>query len=195
MLHKKFTRIIRDFICIIGLVAISPVLFFAAIAIFIEDGMPVFFVQERLGKNKLIFKIIKMRTLKLEAPNIGTHELEEKHKLRSGELIRKIKLDEFPQLINVLKGEINLVGPRPGLVSQVDLTENRVAKGIYGIKPGITGLSQVLGYDMSNPEKLAEIDKIYIDKKSLYIDFLIITSTFITYPRKYLTVLIEEINV
>lgn len=186
MLHKKFTRIIRDFICIIGLVAISPVLFFAAIAIFIEDGMPVFFVQERLGKNKLIFKIIKMRTLKLEAPNIGTHELEEKHKLRSGELIRKIKLDEFPQLINVVKGDINLIGPRPGLISQTELTNSRTAKGIFEIKPGITGLAQVLGYDMSDPVKLAAIDKIYIRKQSNYFDFLILISTFLPYFKKYL---------
>ncbi len=128
MLHKKIFRILRDLICIIGLLLIAPVLFFAAIAIFIEDGMPIFFIQERIGKNKLIFKIIKMRTLKLAAPNIGTHELDQKIHLKSGKLIRKIKLDEFPQLINVLKGEINLVGPRPGLVSQVNLTECRDAK-------------------------------------------------------------------
>ena len=190
MLHKKFSRIIRDFICIFGLLLISPVLFFAAIAIFIEDGMPVFFIQERIGKNKLIFKIIKIRTLKLEAPNTGTHELDQKHKLKSGKLIRKIKLDEFPQLINVLKGEVNLIGPRPGLVSQVELTESRDAKGIYDVKPGITGLSQVLGYDMSNPKKLAKIDKIYIEKKSTFIDFLILASTFTPYPKKYLTEII-----
>ena len=191
MLYKKFSRIIRDLICIIGLFLIAPFLFFAAIAIFIEDGMPVFFVQERIGKNKSIFKIIKMRTLKLEAPSIGTHELHQKYMLKSGKLIRKIKLDEFPQLINVLKGEINLVGPRPGLVSQVNLTECRDGKGIYDIKPGITGLSQVLGHDMSDPKKLAEIDKIYIVKQSSYIDFLILASTFSSYPKKYLTKLVS----
>jgi len=190
MLHKKFSRVIRDFICIVGLLIISPVIFFASIAIYIEDGMPIFFVQERIGKNKLVFKIIKMRTLKLEAPNIGTHELDQKHQLKSGKLIRKIKIDEFPQLINVLKGDVNLVGPRPGLVSQVNLTKIRHAKGIYDVKPGITGLSQVLGYDMSNPRKLAEIDKIYIEKKSVYIDFLILLTTFSLYPPKNLTKII-----
>jgi len=187
MLYKKFSIITRDFICLVGLLSIAPILFIAAIAIFIEDGAPVFFVQERIGKNKLIFKIFKMRTLKLEAPNIGTHELDQTYKLKSGKLIRKIKLDEFPQLINVLKGEINLVGPRPGLVSQVNLIECREAKRIYDVKPGITGLSQVLGYDMSNPKKLAEIDKIYIEKKSVLINFLILASTFSSYPKKYLT--------
>ncbi len=186
MLRKKFIRMIRDFICIIGLLIISPFLFIAAIAIIIEDGTPILFIQERVGKNKSIFRIIKIRTLKLEAPNTGTHQLQNEYKLKCGKLIRKIKLDEFPQLINVLKGDINLIGPRPGLVSQIDLTENRNIKGIYTIKPGITGLSQVLGYDMSDPAKLAEIDEMYIHKKSLYIDFLILISTFINYPKKYL---------
>ena len=191
MLRKKFIRMIRDFICIIGLLIISPFLFFAAIAIIIEDGMPVLFIQERIGKNQLIFKIIKIRTLKIGAPNTGTHQLENEYKLKCGKLIRKIKLDEFPQLINVLKGDINLIGPRPGLVSQIDLTQNRNAKGIYEIKPGITGLSQVLGYDMSDPAKLAEIDKIYIQKQSLYVDFLILISTFIPFTKKYLIKIIS----
>lgn len=191
MLLKKFLRVIRNFICIIGLIVISPVLFFAAIAIIIEDGMPVFFIQERVGKNHNIFKIIKMRTLKKEAPNTGTHQLDDKYKLICGKLIRKIKIDEFPQLINVVQGKINLVGPRPGLQSQVDLTKHRTDKGVYEVKPGITGLSQVLGYDMSDPLKLAEIDKLYIDNKSIYIDILIIIGTFIKFPRNYLFKLIS----
>ena len=191
MLRKKFIRMIRDFICIIGLLIISPFLFFAAIAIIIEDGMPFLFTQERIGKNQSIFNIIKIRTLKIGAPNIGTHQLENEYKLKCGKLIRKIKLDEFPQLINVLKGDINLIGPRPGLVSQIDLTQNRNAKGIYEIKPGITGLSQVLGYDMSDSAKLAEIDKIYIQKQSLYVDFLILISTFIPLTKKYLIKMIS----
>jgi lipopolysaccharide/colanic/teichoic acid biosynthesis glycosyltransferase len=186
MLHKKIIRILRDCICIIGLLSISPLLFFVAIAIIIEDGMPVFFIQERLGKNKSVFKIIKIRTLKIGTPNTGTHQLDQKYHLICGKIIRKFKLDEFPQLINVVKGDINLIGPRPGLVSQTNLTEKRHAKGIYEIKPGITGLSQVLGFDMSDPVKLAEIDKIYIKKQSLYIDFLILISTFTAYPKKYL---------
>ena len=191
MLSKKFIRMIRDFICIIGLLVISPFLFFAAIAIIIEDGMPLLFIQERIGKNQLIFKIIKIRTLKIGAPNTGTHQLENEYKLKCGKLIRKIKLDEFPQLINVLKGDINLIGPRPGLVSQIDLTQNRNAKGIYDIKPGITGLSQVLGYDMSDPSKLAEIDKMYIQKQSLYLNFLILISTFTPFLKKYLLKMIS----
>ena len=190
MILKKIIRNMRNFICAIGLIIISPFLFFAALMIIIEDGMPVFFIQERVGKNNAIFKIIKIRTLKREAPNTGTHQLDNKYQLKCGKLFRKIKLDEFPQLINVLLGDINLIGPRPGLISQTELTEFRSAKGIYEVKPGITGLSQILGYDMSDPLKLAEVDKLYIENKSIYIDFLILLGTFVKFPKNYLIKLV-----
>ena len=127
---------------------------------------------------------------KKEAPNIGTHHLDQKYQLVSGKLFRKIKLDEFPQLINVLMGDINLIGPRPGLTSQKELTKARSANGVYEIKPGITGLSQVLGYDMSDPLKLAEVDKLYIENKSIFMDFLILLGTFVRFPKNYLIKLI-----
>ena len=190
MLLKKFIILSRNLICLVGLVMVSPFVFFASFLIALEDGMPIFFIQERIGKDKLPFMIIKIRTLKNCSPNTGTHLLGKSYQLVSGRIFRKIKLDEFPQLINVIKGDINLIGPRPGLVSQTELADARSVKGIFKVKPGITGLSQVLGYDMSNPEKLAEIDKIYIDKQSLYIDFLILIGTFIKYPRKYLVKLL-----
>tara|TARA_B110000003_G_scaffold257984_1_gene276812 strand:- start:1180 stop:1755 length:576 start_codon:yes stop_codon:yes gene_type:complete len=190
MLVKKFFKLMRNIFCAIGLILISPILLFAALIIIIEDGMPVFFIQDRVGKNNKIFKIIKLRTLKKEAPDTGTHQLDPKYQLICGKIFRKIKLDEFPQLINVVKGDINLIGPRPGLQSQVELTKLRSAKGVYEIKPGITGLSQVLGYDMSDPLKLAEIDKLYIKNKSFYIDFLILIRTFIKFPKNYLFKLI-----
>tara|TARA_A100001011_G_scaffold134132_1_gene141390 strand:- start:381 stop:956 length:576 start_codon:yes stop_codon:yes gene_type:complete len=190
MTLKKNFRIVRNLICAVGLIIISPFLFFAALMIIIEDGMPIFFIQERIGKDNTIFKIIKIRTLKMGAPNTGTHQLDQKYQLVCGKLFRKIKLDEFPQLINVLIGDINLIGPRPGLTSQKELTKLRSAKGVYEIKPGITGLSQVLGYDMSNPIKLAEIDKLYIENKSIYMDFLILLGTFMRFPKNYLIKLI-----
>jgi O-antigen biosynthesis protein WbqP len=190
MILKKIFKVVRNSICAIGLIIILPFLFFAALLIVIEDGMPVFFTQERLCKNNVIFKIIKIRTLKRETPNTGTHQLDQKYHLICGKLFRKIKLDEFPQLINVLKGDINLIGPRPGLISQKELTEFRSAKGIYKIRPGITGLSQVLGYDMSDPIKLAEVDKLYIENKSIYVDFLILLGTFVKFPKHYLIKLV-----
>ena len=133
-----------------------------------------------------IFKIYKLRTLKKGAPQVGTHELDESFKLRTGKIIRALKLDEFPQLLNVVKGELNLVGPRPGLDSQIKLRESRELLSIFETKPGITGLSQILGYDMSNPDELAEVDKIYVENYSVILDLLILLGTFTSAPRRYL---------
>ena len=184
MMLKKIIKLIRNIVCLVGLICVSPLLIIAGLVIVIEDGFPAFFVQERIGLDKNTFKIIKIRTLKKNTPNIGTHELKNSNMLKNGSWIRKIKLDEFPQLINVLKGELNLVGPRPGLVSQEKLLEERSLKKIFTVRPGITGLAQILGYDMSDPKKLAEIDEAYIINKSIFLDFLIIMGTFLNFPKK-----------
>ncbi len=189
---NKFIKIIRNLICIIGLLLILPLLLISALIIIAEDGLPFLFAQNRIGKNLLIFKIFKIRTLKVSSPNTGTHELNNSYRLLSGTIIRKIKLDEFPQLVNVLMGDINLIGPRPGLPEQIELRDARLLKDIYKIKPGITGLAQVLGYDMSDPIKLSKVDKIYIDNQSFVLDLLILTSTFIKYPRKYLMQYVKQ---
>ncbi|MDB2665405.1 sugar transferase [Gammaproteobacteria bacterium] len=178
--------VLRNFICLTGLMLISPFLLICCSLIFLEDGTPFFFKQKRLGLHQSIFKIYKLRTLKKSAPQVGTHELDESFKLRTGKIIRALKLDEFPQLINVVKGELNLVGPRPGLDSQVKLRESRELLSIFEIKPGITGLSQILGYDMSNPEELAEVDKIYVENYSVILDLMILLGTFTSAPRRYL---------
>ncbi len=176
----------RNIFCLIGLLIIMPVIFLSAMFLLAEDGLPIFFKQRRLGLNKKIFTIYKLRTLKKDAPQVGTHELEDSYKLKSGKLIRALKLDEFPQLFNVIKGDINLIGPRPGLDTQIELEEARFLSGVHSIKPGISGLAQILGYDMSNPSALAKIDKIYIQNKSLKLDFIILIGTFIKFPRNYL---------
>jgi O-antigen biosynthesis protein WbqP len=186
MLHKKLIELARNLICVIGFILILPFLFLAALGLLLEDGLPVLFVQNRIGQNKKIFKIIKIRTLKTTAPQTGTHELKPMHRLKIGVIIRKIKLDEFPQLINVIKGDINLVGPRPGLPNQELLLEFRSGREVFNIKPGITGLAQVMGYDMSNPKKLSEVDELYVRNKSLKIDALILLATFINLPKRYL---------
>ena len=186
MLQKKLIEVPRNVICIIGLACVSPFILLAAFALIISDGLPIFFIQERLGQHQKIFKIIKIRTLKNSTPQTGTHKLKQQHKLVVGDLIRKIKLDEFPQLLNVVMGEINLIGPRPGLSNQELLLSCRLERQVFTAKPGITGLSQVMGYDMSNPEELSKIDAIYIRNKSLRIDGLILLATFINFPKKYL---------
>jgi O-antigen biosynthesis protein WbqP len=186
MLHKKLIKLARNSICIIGFSLILPFLFIATLGLLLEDGLPILFVQDRIGQDKKIFKIIKIRTLKTSAPQTGTHELKPMHRLKVGVLIRKIKLDEFPQLLNVIKGDINLVGPRPGLLNQELLLKFRSEREIFKVKPGITGLAQVMGYDMSNPKKLSEIDELYVCKKSFRIDALILLATFIHSPKRYL---------
>ena len=186
MLHKKLIELARNLICVIGFILILPFLFLAALGLLLEDGLPVLFVQDRIGQNKKIFKIIKIRTLKTITPQTGTHELKPMHRLKIGVIIRKIKLDEFPQLLNVIKGDINLVGPRPGLPNQELLLGFRSEREVFNIKPGITGLAQVMGYDMSNPKKLSEIDGLYVQNKSLKMDALILLATFINLPKRYL---------
>ena len=169
---------IRNIICFGVLVLMLPIMAFASLLIFFEDGLPIFFKQERLGKNKKIFTIYKIRTMKNDAPQLGTHAVSKSFLLKIGKLIRKIKLDEFPQLINVIIGDINLVGPRPGLVTQKMLLSERERKNIFKINPGITGLAQILGYDMSDPKKLSEVDLIYMKNKSKYVDLIILLGTF-----------------
>ena len=188
MIVKKIIELIRNLVCLTGLIVIAPLILIAGLFIVLEDGLPLFFIQERIGKNKKNFNIIKIRTLKKNTPNTGTHQLKNIHLLKNGKWIRKIKLDEFPQLINVLKGDINLVGPRPSLLSQSELLTERSNKNIYQVKPGITGLAQILGYDMSDPKKLAEIDETYIINKSMILNCEIILGTFFNYPKKNLKI-------
>ena len=170
---------LRNTISIMGLILALPLLAIISFFIYLEDGWPIFFKQKRLGINKEEFMIFKIRTMKKNTPELGTHDVDKSFQLRLGKVIRAIKLDELPQLINVLKGDINLVGPRPGLVTQDDLQKERYKRNIFIVKPGITGLAQILGYDMSDPAKLAEIDRIYINNQTIYLNTLILLGTFI----------------
>ena len=180
--------ILRNIICLIALIVISPLLFLSVLLVFFEDGLPIFFTQERIGLNKKVFTIYKIRTMKKDAPQLGTHEVRSKFLLASGNLIRALKLDEFPQLLNVVLGHINLVGPRPGLEVQALLLKEREDRHIFNIKPGITGLSQILGYDMSDPKKLSEVDMIYMKNKTMFLDFLILIGTFFSYIRNIVSI-------
>lgn len=171
-------NIILKPLVLIGLILISPIIFISLFLVWLEDGSPVIFVQERLGLSKNKFKILKIRTMHKSAPNLGTHEVANAYYLNIGSIIRRIKIDELPQLVNYLKGELELIGPRPGLPSQVKLKEYRDAYNIFNVKPGITGLAQVLGYDMSKPRALAMIDSLYIKNRSIQLDVKIFFATF-----------------
>jgi O-antigen biosynthesis protein WbqP len=156
--------------------------FFIIIAIFIyfEDGSPVFFTQKRIGINYSFFNIYKFRSMKKNTPNVATHLLEnpDQYLLKIGKFIRKTSLDELPNLINLVKGEMVFVGPRPALYNQDDLMQFRVATGVSKLKPGITGWAQINGRDeISIPEKV-KLEQEYLHRKSILLDIEIIIKTF-----------------
>jgi O-antigen biosynthesis protein WbqP len=184
---------LRNITCIIGLMLLMPLFFIISIFVLIEDGLPVFFIQKRLGKNLTVFNIYKIRTMKKNTPQAGTHDVNKEFILKTGAVIRRLKLDEFPQLINVLRGELNLIGSRPGLENQHELREYREKRKIFVEKPGITGLAQVTGFDMSDPEKLSKVDEFYISNRCFKMDCEIFMATFFTSMRRNLIKITNEI--
>jgi len=171
-----FNRIIA----LIVLLFLIPVFLIVASAIFIEDGFPVFFIQKRVGLNSTFFNIYKFRSMKNNTPNIPTHHLinPAKYLLKIGAFIRKTSLDELPNLINILKGEMVFVGPRPALYNQDDLMVLRIAAGVDKLKPGLTGWAQVNGRDEISVEEKVEYDRQYMLNRSFRLDFIIVIRTF-----------------
>jgi O-antigen biosynthesis protein WbqP len=157
-----------------------PVFFAVALGIFIEDGPPIFFKQKRVGVNYTFFSIYKFRSMKKNTPNVATHLLENpsSYLLRIGGLLRKLSLDELPNLINIIKGEMVFVGPRPALYNQDDLMALRVAAGIDKLKPGITGWAQINGRDEISIEAKVALEKEYVDRRSVWFDLVIVAMTF-----------------
>jgi len=141
----------------LGLLASFPIFIVIFIIGLFDTGSPIF-VQERVGRNKKPFLLIKFRTMKLDTESVASHLASASSITRLGGFLRKTKLDELPQLWNVLKGEMSLVGPRPNLFNQNELIEERVKLGVYDVRPGITGLAQISDIDMSVPKLLAETD-------------------------------------
>ena len=168
------------FIAFILFLILFPVFITVAIAIFIEDGAPIFFKQKRVGINYTFFNIYKFRSMKKNTPNVATHLLENpaSYLLRIGGVLRKLSLDELPNLINIIKGEMVFVGPRPALYNQDDLMALRVAAGVDKLKPGITGWAQINGRDDITIEKKVQLEQEYLYKRSTLFDIEIIIKTF-----------------
>ena len=171
---------INRFLAFFLLIFLSPIFIIVGFLIFLQDGFPVFFKQKRVGMNYSFFYIYKFRTMKKDTPNVATHLLAnpEQYLLKIGALLRKLSLDELPNLINIIKGEMVFVGPRPALYNQDDLMSLRVAAGVDKLIPGITGWAQVNGRDELSLEQKVALEKEYLDKKSLLIDFQILIKTF-----------------
>ncbi len=167
-------------IALIFLVILFPVFLILAFSIFIEDGSPIFFRQKRVGINYTFFHIYKFRSMKKNTPNVATHLLvnPESYLLRIGGVLRKLSLDELPNLINIIKGDMVFVGPRPALYNQDDLMALRVATGVGKLKPGITGWAQINGRDEISIEEKVALEKEYLARKSVWFDVVIVVKTF-----------------
>ncbi|WP_289170017.1 sugar transferase [uncultured Pseudoalteromonas sp.] len=171
-------RILDILFSLVGLIFAMPFLIILFIIGLFDTGSPLF-MQERIGRNKKPFTLVKFRTMTVDTASVASHLASTASITPFGGVLRKTKLDELPQLWNVLKGEMSLVGPRPGLFNQEELTQARDAKGIYDVRPGITGLAQVNEIDMSTPDLLAETDARMIATLSLkhYFTYILQTVT------------------
>lgn len=142
---------------LLGLLISFPLLVVLFLIGLFDTGSPLF-KQDRVGRNKKPFTLVKFRTMKKDTASVASHLASSASITKFGAFLRRTKLDELPQLWNVLKGEMSLVGPRPGLFNQEELTAERDAIGVFAVRPGITGLAQVSDIDMSTPKLLAETD-------------------------------------
>lgn len=162
------------------LVLLSPIFVLVALLIFVDDGYPILFKQKRVGVNYTFFNIYKFRSMKKNTPNVATHLLTDpaQYLLKIGGLMRKLSIDEFPNLINIIKGEMVFIGPRPALYNQDDLMALRVKAGIHKLKPGITGWAQINGRDEISLEEKVAYETEYLKRKCFQFDTKICILTF-----------------
>jgi len=159
------------------LLATSPVLLLCVVAVRASSPGPVIFSQTRVGRDGVLFRCHKLRTMLQGTPSLPSHEAPANAVTAVGRTLRKFKLDELPQFWNVLRGEMSLVGPRPCLPTQTELIERRRHLGVLAARPGITGMAQIRGIDMSNPRLLAETDAAYLRTASFWLDLRILFGT------------------
>lgn len=171
-------RLIDFLASFFGLILLLPLILMLYIIGLFDTGSPIF-KQRRVGKNKQPFTLYKFRTMNLNTRSVATHLANQSDVTKFGSFLRKTKLDELPQLLNVLIGDMSLVGPRPCLFSQEELISEREKRGVYNFKPGITGLAQINDVDMSTPVKLSEFDALMLKDLNLtnYLKYVLATVT------------------
>lgn len=182
-MYKVLKRIIDRILAIAGLIILSPVFFILVLAIKMDSRGPVLFRQKRVGLNKQYFYILKFRTMRIDTPkDTPTHLLEnpEQYITKVGRFLRKTSLDELPQIINILKGEMAIVGPRPALWNQYDLIAERDKYGANDILPGLTGWAQINGRDELPIDVKARLDGEYVSKISFLMDLKCIFGTVVS---------------
>lgn len=172
MYEKVIKRIFDIVLSAMGLIILSPLMILVIILIKIDDPGPAIFKQKRIGKNKTTFELYKFRSMKLDTPDIPTHLMEhpEQYLLKTGEFIRKFSTDELPQMVNILKGDMTIIGPRPALWNQDDLIAERDKYNANDVKPGLTGWAQINGRDELPIQVKAELDGEYVKNLSFKFD-------------------------
>lgn len=174
-------NLLQRFVALISLIILSPLFLIVSLLIKVESKGPVFFKQERIGKDNVNFMIYKFRSMRTDTPDVATHLLDNPDIFitKVGKFLRKTSLDELPQLINVVKGEMLFVGPRPALYNQYDLKDLRTEKEVHILYPGITGWAQVNGRDELDIIDKVKFDRQYADKKCIILDIKILLMTLI----------------
>lgn len=175
-ISKRTMDIVSSFV---GLILLSPLFLLVAILIKLDSKGPIIFKQIRIGKNSKPFYIYKFRSMKIDAPNLSTEEFinASDFTTKVGKFIRKTSIDELPQLVNILKGDMSIVGPRPVIEREVRLLEIRKECNVDSILPGITGLAQINGRDNIDDYEKVKYDFEYLSKRNLVLDIKIIINT------------------
>jgi O-antigen biosynthesis protein WbqP len=179
-IYSRGMKRVVDAVCAsVALCLLSPVMLALALIIKLEDGGPAIFRQSRVGRNLEPFTLFKFRSMPVAAPNVPSANAAQLRVTRIGRFIRRTNLDELPQLFNVLRGEMSLIGPRPALATQERLLKLRIEAGVMSARPGLTGLAQVNSYDgMADAEKV-EWERRYVERITFAGDVAIIGRTFI----------------
>lgn len=183
MFYSKIKRLIDIILSFAGIVILSPVFIILILAIKLESKGPVFFKQKRVAIHKTHFNILKFRTMRIDTPqDTPTHLLgnPDQYITKVGKFLRKTSLDELPQIINILVGQMSVIGPRPALWNQYDLIEERDKYGANDVKPGLTGWAQINGRDELPISVKAKLDGEYVKRQSLYFDIKCFIGTFIS---------------
>ena len=183
----NFMKRILDLLAALGLIlTFAPLFLLVVLVVGLTSVGPVLFRTQRVGKGNNLFTMYKFRTMRIDTPQLATHLLREPDQFLTpiGKLLRRTSLDELPQLVNVLHGDMSMVGPRPALFNQDDLITMRTDRGVHELTPGITGWAQVNGRDeLPIPEKV-KLDEWYLKNRSLWLDFKILGMTVFKVIRK-----------